>query len=170
VCGQVARGIEAAINAHPVFSTQVAAVASFGRVRINSKKAGTAGDGTAISVTPDATTGRPGVLTLSSQVLTGSGFSDDAKREIVQVFTHELGHAFGFPHKCGYNTFEKPAGTSCTMNYFHSWLYKLGTHLDPAGREVERFGPGKEGNNFCAHHTIGIRLGQLEKNPVIWKW
>jgi hypothetical protein len=56
------------------------------------------------------------------------------------------------------------------MNYPNTWLYKLGTHRDPAAREVLRFETGKNGNNFCARHTRGIRLVQLEDNPVIWTW
>jgi hypothetical protein len=164
VRGQVARGIEATINSHPVLSTKVSALAAFGKIRVRSAALGAAGNGATITATP------AGRLTLTSPTLAGGGFDDEARREIVQVFTHELGHAFGFPHKCGYNTFESAPGTSCTMNYFHTWLYKLGSHLDSAAREVERFGPGKKGNDFCAHHTRGIRLGRLEDNPVIWSW
>ena len=170
VRGRVALGIEDAINMHKVLRTRVSARARFGEVSLKSSMAGTVGAGTPISVLPDVASGGPGVLTLSTPVLVGGGFYDEAKREIVHVLTHELGHAFGFPHKCGYHTFETAPGTSCTMNYFHNWLYKLGTHLDPAARQVERFGPGKTGNHFCAHHTLGIRLVRLEKNTAIWKW
>ena len=38
---------------------------------------------------------------------------------------HELTHAFGFPHKCGYYTFENPAAKSCAMNYYNTWLYEV---------------------------------------------
>ena len=106
----------------------------------------------------------------SGPVLAGGGFGDDDRREIVETFTHDLGHVFDFPHKCGYSTFEQTPGMSCTTNYFHTWLHKLGTHLGPGGREVERFGPGKSGNNFCAQHLRRIRLAHLEGNPAIWKW
>jgi hypothetical protein len=163
VSGQVARGIEAAINNHAVLSKQVSAQASFGKVRVRSLASGAAGNGTKIAALPAG-------LGLSGSELTGGGFDDDARREIVQVFTHELGHAFGFPHKCGYHTFESTPDTSCTMNYFHSWLYTLATQSDPAARQVERFGAGKKGNNFCALHTRGIRLGRLEDNPAMWTW
>jgi len=163
VSGQVGRGIEAAINNHAVLSLQVSAGASFGKVRIQSLASGSAGNGIKISASPAG-------LVLSGAELTGGGFDDEARRDIVQVFTHELGHAFGFPHKCGYHTFESTPDTSCTMNYFHSWLYVLATQSDPVARQVERFGPGKKGNNFCALHTRGIRLGRLEDNPAIWKW
>ena len=168
VRGQVARGIESAINGFSPLSKKATAIASFGKVAVRSTKIGANGDGTPIAV---ATVSRAGGLgTLTSPVLTGGGFDDASRQEILSTFTHELGHAFGFPHKCGYHTYEKTPGTSCTMNYNVSWLYKLGTHLDPAAREVERFGPGDEGRNFCAHHTRGIRLVKLEKNLAIWKW
>lgn len=163
VSGQVGRRIEAAINNHPVLSGLVVASAAFGKVRIRSLAAGTAGNGVAISAAPAS-------IRLSSPELNGGGFDDDARREIVQVFTHELGHAFGFPHKCGYHTFEQIADTSCTMNYFHTWLYTLETQSAPGARQVQRFGPGKNGNNFCALHTRGMRLVRLAENPVLWSW
>ena len=168
VNGQVARGIEAAINKPPL-SLMVWAWATFGIVKVGGHPS-MAGDGTPIAATPDAASGKPGRIEVSSPVLKDSGFSAKAADEIIQVFTHELGHAFGFPHKCGYYTFEKPADPKCTMNYFHNWTYKLGTHLNPAAREVERFRPDDPGNHFCAHHTRGIRRSQLERNPVMWKW
>ena len=164
--GQVARGIESAINGSVPMSKKVTAFASFGKVAVRSTKSGAEGDDTPVSVTSVGA----GVLTLSSPTLSGGGFGSESKQAILSTFTHELGHAFGFPHKCGYYTFEEPAGTSCTMNYSVSWLYKLGTHLNPSARQVDRFVTGKEGRNFCAHHTRGIRLVQLEKNLAIWKW
>jgi len=132
-------------------------------VKVRSLASGASGNAAKISASPAG-------LAVSGPELTGGGFDDDARRDIVQVFTHELGHAFGFPHKCGYHTFESSADTACTMNYFHTWLYTLATQGDPAARAVERFGPGKHGNNFCALHTRGIRLGRLEDNPALWKW
>jgi hypothetical protein len=174
VNGQVARGIEGAINGDPALSVLVSAWATFGVVTVSGQRDrvrdGTIHDGTPIAATPDASSGAPGHVELKSTVLQGSGFSPEAAEEIVQTFTHELGHAFGFPHKCGYYTFENPAALKCTMNYFHNWPFKLGTHLDPNAREVERFSDAGDGNHFCAHHTRGIRLAQLERNPVMWKW
>jgi hypothetical protein len=170
VRGQVGQGIEKAVNGDATLSKKFAARASFGKVRVFHLKTGVAGNGTPISAAPDAISKKPGTLKVSSDTMQGGGFDEESKIKIVHTITHEFGHAFGYPHKCGYNTFEKTPGTSCCMNYFHSWLYKLGTHRDPAGREVERFGPGKEGANFCALHTRGIRLGRLEDNPVLWSW
>lgn len=166
VHGQIARGIESAINGSAVMSKKATAFATFGKVAVSSIKNGADGDGTPMSVASVGT----GTLTLSSPILTGGGFDDKSRQEIVSTFTHELGHAFGFPHKCGYHTFEQPAGTACAMNYTVSWLYKLGTHLNPSARQVERFVTGREGRHFCAHHTRGIRLVQLEKNLAMWKW
>jgi OmpA family len=80
------------------------------------------------------------------------------------TMVHELGHAFGFPHKCGYNTWEDPPTTSCAMNYTISWLYTPGT------RTVQRFVTGAEGKHMCARHLHGIRLVHLEDNPAMWTW
>ncbi|HET6584285.1 MAG TPA: peptidoglycan-binding protein, partial [Nannocystaceae bacterium] len=80
------------------------------------------------------------------------------------VITHEIGHAYGFPHKCGYNTWEDPPTTSCTMNYSVTWLYEPGT------RDVQRFFPGTMGQHMCARHLHGIRMVHLEDNPAMWTW
>src|SRR5262249_43045973 len=170
VRGQVARGIEGAILDHKDISKKAAARAAFGEVKVSHVTPGTAGNGIPITVTPDPKSKKPGFLESEKATLEGGGFTDESKSEIITVITHEFGHAFGYPHKCGYHTFEKPEGTSCCMNYFHSWLFKLGTHKDPDAREVLRFTPGKEGKHFCATHTRGIRLGRLEDNPVLWSW
>jgi hypothetical protein len=169
--GQVARGIEGAINTDPALSAHIAASAEFGKLTLKALSTGSVVDGVPLSASPDTAAGRPGVLAVSAPgVFSGSGFGDEARVEIIQTLAHELGHAFGFPHKCGYHTFENLPRTSCTMNYFHTWLYKLGTHLAPAGRVVERFEPGERNGHFCAHHTRGLRLGKLEENPVMWSW
>ena len=47
--------------------------------------------------------------------------------------------------------------------------YKLGTHRDPAARDVERFWKD-QGEHFCARHTRGMRQVRLEDNPVMWTW
>ena len=79
------------------------------------------------------------------------------------VMVHELGHAFGFPHKCGYNTWED-ADTSCTMNYNVTWLYTPGT------RTVRRFFTGTEGRHMCGRHLHGVRMVHVEDNPAMWTW
>lgn len=45
------------------------------------------------------------------------------KESLLGTIVHEFTHAFGFPHKCGYYTFEKPAKSSCCMNYYNTWVY-----------------------------------------------
>jgi len=84
--------------------------------------------------------------------------------DLLATITHELGHAFGFPHKCGYHTWQDPPTLSCCMNYFNTWLYTPGT------RNVKRFDTGTEGQHFCARHLHGIRRVHLEDNPSLWKW
>jgi len=82
----------------------------------------------------------------------------------LSVMVHELGHAFGFPHKCGYNSWEDPPVRSCAMNYRITWMYKPGT------REVLRFENGIEGQHMCARHLHGVRMVHLEDNPAMWTW
>ena len=168
--GQIAIGLQNAIDDHPALSAVYAARASFGRVRVSTLAAGGVGNGTPILAAPGPAAGRSGWLELSSPALVGGGFDDSARQDIVTTITHELGHAFGFPHKCGYRTFEAGEATSCTMNYYQNWLYQLGTQRDASARRVERFGTGKEGKHFCALHTLGIRRVRLEDNPAIWTW
>jgi len=84
--------------------------------------------------------------------------------ELLSTITHEIGHAFGFPHKCGYYSWEDPPTKSCCMNYFNSWLYTPGT------RTIQRFVTGDEGAHFCARHLHGIRRVHLEDNPAMWRW
>lgn len=82
----------------------------------------------------------------------------------LSTIVHEIGHAFGFPHKCGYYTWEDPPANSCAMNYTITWLYAPGT------RQVQRFTPGTTGQHMCARHLHGIRRVHLEDNPAMWTW
>lgn len=86
------------------------------------------------------------------------------RMKALTTIVHELGHAFGFPHKCGYNTWEDPPTTSCAMNYTITWLYAPGT------RTVQRFTPGTGGQHMCARHVHGIRMVHVEDNPAMWTW
>jgi len=175
---QIARGLEAAILAHPVLGKTILPLASApskkrrgetqpNELALGFHQPGPKGNGTSLSV---STSSGAGTLAASSSKLENGGYSDSAKQDIITTITHEFGHAFGYPHKCGYYTFEDPAKSSCCMNYFHSWLYKPGTHNDPSTRQVERFQTGESGKHFCARHTSGIRQGHLEDNPAIWTW
>jgi len=80
------------------------------------------------------------------------------------TIVHEFTHAFGFPHKCGFHTYQDPAKYSCAMNYFHSWLYAPGT------RTLQRFVAGEENGHLCAAHLNGLRTVHLEDNPALWEW
>lgn len=93
---------------------------------------------------------------------TRTGSFDTAKA--LSTIVHEIGHAFGFPHKCGYTTWEDPPTRSCAMNYSITWLYAPGT------RTVQRFTPGAQGQHMCARHLHGIRRVHLEDNPAMWTW
>ena len=53
------------------------------------------------------------------------GSSAEQEHKMLTTIVHEFGHAFGFPHKCGYYTYEEPATRSCSMNYSNSWLFEL---------------------------------------------
>jgi hypothetical protein len=86
--------------------------------------------------------------------------ADDAVGTIV----HEFTHAFGYPHKCGYYGWPQPPSFTCSMNYFSSWLYEVGT------RNLKRFEFGIEGPHLCSKHLAGVREVHLEENPAIWRW
>ena len=85
-------------------------------------------------------------------------------QDLLETIVHEFGHAFGFPHKCGFYSWQNPAKYSCAMNYFNTWLYSPGT------RTVQRFTTGDSGQHFCGKHLDGIRKVHLEDNPALWKW
>jgi hypothetical protein len=85
---------------------------------------------------------------------------DDALSTIV----HEFTHAFGYPHKCGYYGWPQPPKFSCSMNYYSTWLYRIGT------RQLQRFKPGESGAHLCSKHLAGVREVHLEDNPAIWSW
>jgi hypothetical protein len=169
VNGQVGRGIERLINGNAPWTTVVNAETRFGEVKVKAAQQGTSGNGIPVAVTVTSPSGSSGSVALAAPTLAGGGFDAESRQDILQTITHEFGHAFGFPHKCGYFTFENAPLKSCTMNYFHTWPYKLGTQRDPAAREVERFWKD-QGEHFCARHTRGMRRVRLEENPVMWTW
>jgi hypothetical protein len=86
------------------------------------------------------------------------------ENDAIATIVHEFTHAFGFPHKCGYYSWQMPAKDSCSMNYFSTWLYASGT------RNIQRFVYGDSGAHLCARHLAGVREVHLEDNPAIWKW
>lgn len=84
--------------------------------------------------------------------------------EAVSTIVHEFTHAFGYPHKCGYYGWPQPPSFSCSMNYFLTWIYDIGT------RNLHRFEFGTEGPNLCSKHLAGVREVHLEENPAMWRW
>lgn len=146
------------INAHPFIGPVVGAVPLEENLRLRARRAGVQGNG--ISLTA-STTSVTGSVQASGEALLGGGPNPDG---MIKTIVHEFGHAFGFPHKCGYHSFEDPAETACCMNYSIMWLYAPGT------RTVQPGVTGKQNGNFCPRHLLGLRRVQLERNPALWKW
>lgn len=84
--------------------------------------------------------------------------------QTVGVIVHELTHAFGLPHECGYYGWPQPHLHSCAMNVFTNWLYETGT------RDLQRFQFGVWGGHLCSKHLSGVREVNLEDNPAMWRW
>ena len=82
-------------------------------------------------------------------------FYEDAMRFVV----HELAHAFGMPHKCGFWDDRANRQESCVMNYFNHWLLEKDSinRLDPVTE-------GKQGTRMCGRHAMEIRRVHLEDN------
>lgn len=88
-----------------------------------------------------------------------------SKTRMLEVIVHEFGHAFGFPHKCGYYAARNETKQSCTMNYFNTWIFAEGTTTIE-----KRFFTGNSSNRLCARHINGIRRVHLEDNLALWTW
>ena len=86
------------------------------------------------------------------------------ENDAIGTIVHEFTHAFGYPHKCGYYGWPRPPEHSCSMNYFLTWLYEIGT------RKLQRFVFGESSAHLCSKHLSGVREVHLEDNPAIWKW
>ena len=86
---------------------------------------------------------------------------------MVVALVHELGHAFGFPHKCGYRTWQTGKERSCVMNYFNTFLYEDMDHPEAGVRHMVT---GEESPHFCGKHVDSVRRVHLEDNPALWTW
>ena len=87
----------------------------------------------------------------------------DFARMVLEVMTHELGHAFGTPHKCGYFDTRTPRHATCCMNYTRHWM----------SDELHDLIPGTKGlqvADLCGRHIKEIRRVHLEDNLGLgWK-
>jgi hypothetical protein len=77
---------------------------------------------------------------------------------------HELVHAFGMPHKCGYWNYRTPRGRdrglTCCMNYTFHWMIDNRDQLVPDTQ-------GMRGPEMCGRHLKEIRRVHLEDNPAL---
>jgi hypothetical protein len=79
------------------------------------------------------------------------------------VIVHELTHAFGMPHKCGYFDFRTPRRTTCCMNYQPNWMVDDARNLIPG---TDR----KVNIDLCGRHIKEVRRVRLQDNPGLnWK-
>jgi hypothetical protein len=82
---------------------------------------------------------------------------------ILHAIVHELVHAFGMPHKCGYFDFRAPRRMTCCMNYGPNWMIN-------AAFQVVSGTAGRVGNDMCGRHLKEIRRVHLEDNGGLrWK-
>jgi hypothetical protein len=81
------------------------------------------------------------------------GFREDA----LQVMVHELVHAFGMPHKCGYFDFRTPRQKTCCMNYSPNWMVDERRNLLPSTSD-------KVGMDMCGRHLKEVRRVRLQDN------
>jgi hypothetical protein len=83
--------------------------------------------------------------------------------EMIQTIVHELVHAFGLPHICGYWDWQTPRKTSCAMNYPDNGIFGADGKLH--GGDAD-----KMGLELCGRHIKEIRRTHLEDNPgLAWK-
>ncbi|MBK8258710.1 MAG: hypothetical protein IPK82_39390 [Polyangiaceae bacterium] len=76
---------------------------------------------------------------------------------VVRTIAHELVHAFGMPHKCGYYDYKNPREHTCHMNYSPNWMLDASRQLIPGSSD-------HIGNNMCGRHLKEVRRVHLEDN------
>jgi hypothetical protein len=79
------------------------------------------------------------------------------KERALQTMVHELAHAFGMPHKCGYFDFRTPRDKTCCMNYSPNWMVDDHRNLLPGTDK-------KVGIDMCGRHLKEIRRVRLQDN------
>lgn len=90
---------------------------------------------------------------------TTMGYTANGRRGVLESIVHELGHAFGMPHKCGHHSVYRGTNT-CVMNYNFGWM------VDENNEAVA----GTEGHaslEFCGRHIREIRRTHLEDNTAL---
>lgn len=86
-----------------------------------------------------------------------------AHKDMLEVMVHELVHAFGMPHKCGYFNFRAPRDKTCCMNYRPNWMVDDARQLIPKTNR-------KTGIDLCGRHLKEVRRVHLEDNKGLgWK-
>ena len=90
-----------------------------------------------------------------TQVYHGSAAPNDA---MCRAIVHELTHAFGMPHKCGWWDYQTPRQTTCCMNYAIHGM------VDRATANLVATTPRPGGMNHCGKHIREIRRTVLSRN------
>jgi hypothetical protein len=82
----------------------------------------------------------------------------------LRTVVHELTHAFGLPHACGYHSYDDPPDAGCAMAVPGQWLY------EPDSRRLQRDHFGRSVPHLCPRHILAVRQTHLEDNPALWTW
>jgi hypothetical protein len=94
----------------------------------------------------------------------GLVFRSTALEDMLDTCSHELGHAFGTPHKCGYFDWKVERTRTCTMNYNDHPMLEEETETSIVGSMERR------GVEFCGRHLKVIRRTHLEDNNALeWR-
>jgi hypothetical protein len=78
--------------------------------------------------------------------------------EALVTIVHELTHAFGMPHKCGFWNWKTPREKTCSLNYSNHGM------LLPNGL-LDRSSAKKVGASLCGRHFKQLRFVKLANNP-----